>query len=593
MPAAATEPMSHPATTQPAPRRPKGYLALATACVAVGMVLRVALAIRCGVGYDEVFVMGTGLEELLASARAFFIDVPVRRSDAITPLWWWLQAVPSALLGQGSLISLRLCPVMIGVATLVLVAREAPRRLGRPAAATLLLIVTTSDVLAFCNARGEFSESLLMLLLWPALFRAGDPRRPVRKGLLWFLLLMTHLGKGLFLVAGLAAAETVHLALRRRRSRATRALAVSIGVAVIPVVAWLCLVNVLAFAGGPVETDAGKASDIWHAITRITMDYQATKAHMVAGPFAAMQVYLDGMVWPGAVLWTVPLLAGAAASLAPVFRGARQGRRCVLAAGLVPWVAVGAWLVIGGGVVGSRFHLLYWPAVWVMAAMGLQRLWRRRQRGFLVLAALVWSLHVTIALSWRSWIDRTLDVSAIGIVLGAVILVAAILPAMPVQRRRSSPSRHSRQVVGVALLMLVAAGCLLGYGPIAWGPAARFEPMDTARPSVELRLLADIDAYRGQGQPWPTSHGRTLYSDLAHFHLSRADRQPHDVEQAIAYLQRELRDRPDDPRAWFYLGLAYQEAGAPVDQVRQAWQRSYALNPIPMVAERLSALPPG
>jgi tetratricopeptide (TPR) repeat protein len=219
-------------------------------------------------------------------------------------------------------------------------------------------------------------------------------------------------------------------------------------------------------------------------------------------------------------------------------------------------------------------------------------LWRRRRRGFLVLAALVWSLHVAIALSWRSWIDRALEVGAIGILLGVVILVAAILPAMTVRRRRSSPSRHSSQVVGVALLGIVAAGCLLGYGPIAWGPAARFEPMDTAQPSVELRLLADIDAYRGQGQPWPTSHGRTLYSDLAHFHLSRADRRPHDVEQAIAYLQRELRDRPDDPRAWFYLGLAYQEAGAPVDQVRQAWQRSYALNPIPMVAERLSALPP-
>jgi hypothetical protein len=562
------------------------------ACIAMGAVLRVALAVRCGVGYDEVFVMGTGLEELLTSARAFFIDVPVRRSDAITPLWWWLQAVPSAVLGQGSLISLRVLPVFLGVATLVLVAREAPRRLGRPSAAILLLIVTTSDVVAFCNARGEFAESLLLLLLWPALFRVGDPQQPIRKGLLWLLLLMTHLGKGLFLLAGLGAAEMVCLASLRQRTSATRSLATSLAVAVVPVVAWLFLVQTVAFAAGPVQTDAGEVSSVWNALIRITTGYQATKEHMVAGPFAATQVYLDGMVWPGAVLWTVPLLAGAAAALAPVFRGGWRGRRRALAAGLVPSVAAGAGLVIGGGLVGARFHLLYWPALWVMAAMGLQRMWRRREHEFLIFVALAWPLHAAVALSWRSWIDRTLGLNAIGIGLGVVILAAVILLARTTQRRRPPPPRHSRQVVGVFLLAIVATGCLAGYGPVAWGPAARFEPMDTTKPTLELHLLAGIDAYRGEGQPWPTPHGRTLYSDLAHFHLSRADRQPHDVERAIAYLRRELRDRPDDPRAWFYLGLAYQAAGAPVAQVRQAWQRSYALNPIPMVAERLSTLPP-
>ncbi len=572
------------------PRHRHGYLAFAIACIAIGAVFRIALAIRCGVGYDEVLVMATGLEELSGSVRAFLIDVPVRRSNAITPLWWWLQAAAAAPLGPGSLLSLRLAPVILGVATLVLIAWKAPRRLGRRSAAVLLLIVSTSDVMALCNARGEFAESLLMLLLWPALLGVGDPRKPVRKGLLWLVMLMTHLGKGLFLVGGLAAAELIHLTLQRPQARSTRSFGCSLAVAFLPTAAWLWLVNALAFAAGPVKTDAGTATDIWHALTRITTDYQTTKTHMVVDPFAAMQVYLDGMVWPATVLWAVPLLAGAAASVMPVFRGARQSRRSVFAAGLVPWIAVGAGLVIGGGMVGARFHLLYWPVLWVMASMGLQRIWRRR--GAIVVAAIAWSLHVTLAFSWRSWIDHTLGVSVTGMALGAVVLAAAILQAVTIPQFRLSANRFSCQVAGAALLAIVAAASLLCYGPVAWGPAARFEPMCTAQPTAEMLLLASIDAYRGQGRPWPGPHGRTLRVDLANFHLFCENRQPLDVERAIAYLRQELRHRPDDPRAWFYLGLGYQEAGAPVDWVRQAWQRSYALEPTPMVAERLSALPP-
>jgi hypothetical protein len=394
---------------------------------------------------------------------------------------------------------------------------------------------------------------------------------------------MTHLGKGLFLVAGLGAAEIVSLVLLPRRGRAAGSLALSIGVAVVPVVAWLVMVNGLAFGDGPVQTDAGETASAWRAVVGITAEYGQTKAHMVAGPFAASQVYLDGMVWPGSVGWTVPLLAGVVAALVPLFRGARRGRRRVLVLSLVPWVVAGVGVVIGSGMVGSRFHLLYWPAAWVIAALGLHRLLGRGGRGVLGLLALVWSAHVVLAFSWRSWIDRALGIQAVGIVTGAAILVVMLLVMSPGYRRA--------RVGGVGLLAVVGVGCLLAWGPVAWGPAARFEPMDAAGSTVEVRLLADVDAYRGRGGPWPGSHGRSLYIDLAHFHLSRADRAPRDVEQAIEYIERELRRRPDDPRAWFYLGLALQEAGAPVARIREAWQRSYDLDPQPRVAERLATLP--
>ena len=88
--------------------------------IALGTVLRLAYAVRCGVGYDEVFVMGVGLEETASSWGALLIDVPVRRSDGITPLWWWVQEIPFAFQRHASLVGLRVIPLVLGVGTLLL-----------------------------------------------------------------------------------------------------------------------------------------------------------------------------------------------------------------------------------------------------------------------------------------------------------------------------------------------------------------------------------------------------------------------------------------------------------------------------------------
>ena len=185
--------------------------------IVAGAGLRIAYAVRCGVGYDEVFVMGLGLDELFGSWRAFFIDVPIRRSDGITPLWWWVQAIPKAVMGHLSLAGLRAVPVILGIATLVLTWRVALPRIGRGPTVILIALAAVSDVLAFSNARGEFAESLLLMVALPAACLIGQPQRFRLKGALWLVLLMTHLGKGLFLVAGLIVADVVSAMLQAGR----------------------------------------------------------------------------------------------------------------------------------------------------------------------------------------------------------------------------------------------------------------------------------------------------------------------------------------------------------------------------------------
>ncbi|MCH7813939.1 MAG: hypothetical protein IID40_07955 [Planctomycetes bacterium] len=425
--------------------------------ILAGIALRVAYAVRCGLGYDEVFVMGIGLDELYASWRALLIDVPLRRSDGITPLWWWVQAVAGLYDGHPSLISLRVGPVLLGGAALLIAWRVAAARLGRGPAVILVGLLAVSDVMAFSNARGEFAESLLIFLALPAALLVGQPRRSRLKGSLWLLLLMTHLGKGAFLVAVLALAEGVSMLVVRhhRKTRpAFRELTQSILIAGLPTVAWLLLLNATAFASGPVVTDAGPRDSVWHALTAITFGYAQAKAHLVAGSFDAMQVYLDGAIWPTTTISAVPLIVGLIAAF-----GA-GGRRRVLALSLLPWIVIGIVAVIGRGILGARFHLLYLPAVWIVASMGLWRL--RRARGRTILACgLAWVIHLAVAFSWSSWTERAVGLSHLVPLAIALAIVAVVVALLGWGR----PGHRLPAVTVVGFLLVAAVGT---GGPWRW-----------------------------------------------------------------------------------------------------------------------------
>jgi hypothetical protein len=226
---------------------------------------------------------------------------------------------------------------------------------------------------------------------------------------------------------------------------------------------------------------------------------------------------------------------------------------------------------------------MYLPPVWLLASLGLRRI-ARGSPVKLAPLGLLWAAHVGLAFSWTSWIDRTLQPSA-WTVLGTLIVAApviALLAAPPIRRKQAG---------GLTLTICLLISALLA-GTLRWGPAARFEPMNAGEAAQSRQLLAAIDAARSGHTTYPPAHGRDLCIDLTHYYLTKPDASAADIARAVQYAERQTRRDTRDARAWFYLGLAYQRQGRPAEQVRQAWLRSYRLQPTDVVARKLDALEP-
>ncbi|MFH0983418.1 MAG: hypothetical protein V2A79_18015 [Planctomycetota bacterium] len=621
----------------------------ALGCIGAGIIFRLALSMRAPVSYDEVFVMGVGLDEMGTSARAFFIDVPLRRSNGITPLWWWVQALPPLMAGRITLGGLRVAPLLLSGVALAITFRTAAARVGRGPAALFVMFAASSDVLAFCSARGEFAESLLLLWVLPGVSWVGSRRHTLAKGLLGGLMLMTHLGKGLFLVVVMALSDAVVQGVRYRARGAMVRPCVSLAIALVPTVCWLVLAGGLA-ADGPLMTDIGPVAGPAEALWKLTAGYAETKRHMVGTPFDALQVWLDGGVWPLTTISALPALVGVIAAVSR-----RHGRRGGLGLGLMVWTGLGLAAVVAGGLVGARFHLLYLPAVWLAASIGLWRLRRLAGPRILVLGGL-WAASVWAAFSWASWAERLWRPGVFAFILAGACTAAVGLLAWHAQARLKARGRNpwdrlpslskkpnalqmtdwkvgptgqgkfhhgqpsytapaacgesGQERCGTGIqapaetqagslchnfchgLLAVAgalcAGVMLG-GVLAWGPL-RWAPFARLEPYAGTTELAAVDAYRLGKASLPGPTGRTLYIDLANYFLKKDGRSVRDLQRAEYYARLETERIPDDARAWFYWGETQRELGAPAEKVRSAWERSYGLHPAPLVEQKLREL---
>ncbi len=544
----------------------------ALGCICAGLVFRLGISLRSPVSYDEVFVMGIGLDKITSSARDFVIDVPLRHSNAITPLWWWVQAVPALLAGRISLWGLRLAPLLLGGVTLIVTFRVAKSRLGHGPAALLVMFAAVSDVLAFSNSRGEFAESLLLLWVLPCVCLVGDRRSVVTKGLLGWLILMTHLGKGLLLVGALALADAVAQTVRYRKPGAALRPLISLAVAVVPTFCWLTVACGLT-TGGPMLTDIGTVAGPGEMLWKLTARHGETKAHMIAAPLDAVQVWLDGWVWPVSAVSAFPLLVGMIAAV-----GRPRGRRGSLSLGLMFWVGLGLVILVARGMVGARFHLLYLPAVWLSASIGLWRLRCLRPERLLALGGL-WVVSVWAAFSWTGWEERLWSPPAFAFTLAGAWSLVVVLAYVGRWRRWAA----GRAAAGCASATVVVMMVLV-FGPLQWAPFARMEPC------AGCEELTAIDAYRLEKARLPGYHNRTLYIDLANYFIHKDHRTIDDLRRAEHYARLETERVPCDARAWFYHGETLRRLGASPERVRAAWERSYELNPTSMLEQRLQDL---
>jgi hypothetical protein len=585
-----TDPTTRTLSTSPSSVRPRtiaswcrgpGATVVAGAIILLGLSYRLALTQRLPVGYDEVFVMSVGLEEMADGADQLLIEVPVTRSSGITPLWWWIEYVPFWLTGGLSLAVLRVVPVLLGAATMAMAFFVARRTLGRRIALVFLGFLCLSDIVAFTNGRGDFSESLSLLAIVALACLMGRRGYALARGVLLFVLLMAGLGKGLcVLVLVLAAESTVTLIVPRERWQRVKGILTSLAVALVPTAAYLLWANSHFASAGVIRHDAVEASNVVDLIRKLTLDYAQVKAHVTGGVRDAAQVYLDFAVWPVTVVSVVPLIGGLVWGCRLVvacwFRPrSRRGRQV---AGLVIWAVLGAAVVIGRGTAGARFHLLYLPALWMLAAMWLSG-GRRRPWAWKLIFGWLTAGYVACAAGWTDWTQARID-------WGTVAMVAAgLMPVVALVVYATTRKGLAGRVVWPVGILAAWVTCIVTAGPATWAHYARFEPM------VGSEELAALDDYRSgrQTQP-PAPHGRTLLIDLAHYHLFARPTTREHRERALHHARREVARDQSDARAWFYLGLALQNSGAPITEVRQTWERSLSLKPSEIVERHLAEL---
>jgi hypothetical protein len=443
-----------------------------------------------------------------------------------------------------------------------------------------LAFVALSDILIFTNSRGEFSESLAVPLMIIAVCLAGRPGQTLARGGVWALLLLIALVKGIFVVGAIVLAEgCVALARPGMRGKRLARLALSLLLAVVPIGLYLAWGSA-HFSGQTILHDALEAHGVGELIRALVFDYTTIKAHVTGSMRDAAFVALDFDVWPITVMTTPLLVACVAWSVFCSVRSQLQGRsrRAVACNVLTIWALIGAIVVVTRGTLAARFHLMYLPAAWMVAAIVLARPRRAISAFALLIGVALWSAYVGLGAAWLDWDEPTISVSRWITVAGVLLAIGALVLGLAVRSGKPIAELGGISAILLAVLVLCIAG------PISWAPFARFEPMPRGD---ELALL---DACRSGREAYPPPLNRTLYIDLANYYLGGAPDTPESREWALYYARLEAERVPDDPRAWFYVGEALLRTGGDWREVRAAWRRSLELAPNEQLAKRLAQL---
>jgi hypothetical protein len=564
-------------------------------CVAVfGISYRVVLTLAMPVGYDEIYDLSLGLLAMRESPVAFLFSVPIERAAAAAPFWWWLQAVPVGLFGDVSLASLRVVPFLLGVATLAIAYFAARRRFGPRVATMFCGLAACSDVLGFANSRGEFAESLMVPLVIIATCAVALAERGFIRGLAWMGLMLTSVGKAILIIGLSCVAEGAAAALAPRlRQRLMARLAIPMSLAVSLTLFWLIPAQVVHRRHG-FDHAAGHYNSVFSLIYDVTFRYTAVKEHVTGSSRDAVQVWLDGRVWPLTVLSAGPILAGAVLSLNRIVAGLRRRRsiepiplernnmsalrgghatrahrdglltaRLSMQAGLLAWTLLGVGILLFRGTAGSRFHLLYLPAAWLLAALNVVPWVRSLAPTSAAILGGAWIALTWAALGWESWTAASFDVPR-ALALAVPIAALSVFGVLIALRAGLSAAR-CLAVLGLAS----AIGLSVWAGPARWAPLAQNDSEPMCRSSSLRRLdKAPVDGAT------PAERGGNYYTFLAHYFLSTDQ-----FERAEHYARKAVDAGPRDATNWMYLGLVYDALGRPADERRQVWRKALDFKP--------------
>ncbi len=466
----------------------------------LALAYRTLAALTLPVVFDEACVMAYGLSRAFLGVRAFLFEVPIAVSNGITPLWFWAQSVPAALLGETTKAGLRALPLLLGLVAVWLTGRESGALAGRRAAAVGGFLAAVHGPYLFANARGEYSESLLVvlvLLLLRDLRRAGGALPSFACASWPALALLTYLGKGLIVWAAFAVYVVLFAGLRawcgpRRRQEALRAAGL-VALPLMPALAWLVTAQAVLFPPGKaLVTDLGRVDSVWSNLHRLTAGYGSEAQTFMVGSWRdALYVYTDFDVWPTLALLAVPALWVLARLALDLARAIRRREVPAAADALRPLclVLVPACLLVAKGALDVRFHLLFWPVLLVYCAVAIED-WLRalgplRLRECLLAGLVEWA--------YVAWTQRG-SAPALRVAWAAVGITVALLAVACL--RGALPSTSARlAIVPVALAMLWSS---VARGPIDWGRRWAWEPSPmradvpravTTFPNVDLQIV--------------------------------------------------------------------------------------------------------
>ncbi len=565
----------------------------------IGLVLRLLTVWRLPLMADEVSVMAYGLAQAFTAdnAQALGIEVPLNLSNGITPLWFWLQALPASLFGVTSKLGLRSIPVLLGLLSIVLAYRGTLAMFTGRSAWFAGLAMACMGLMLYNNSRGEFSESLmapLLLLMLFDLYPKRDPRPIPWRVALWpGLILFTYFGKGVLVWGAYCGVLASLWALARlgwaRPGRLTFVrMLVLVCLPLVPSLLWMATAQAVMFRDGPILMDFGMVTSVWDAVWKLTLGYGIkTKTFMVSSWHDALFPFTGFWIWPTLCI-LAPVLVGAwLLGLRDLFRGFRSRmqtdseptlERAVVCLGLsLPVFA----LVLYKGALGARFHVLYLIPMLPFAAYAFDRWLGMLERGktwaFLAIGAPP-LLFVSATSSWSDRLQGEFDPSRFYVTGGVTLAWFALITALA--SRPAWKARGARAFAVLASLLLVISS--LGSGVMAWGqeyawepePRNGAEPRSTSIFSNPDTFLTGMLIHRGIMNA--EVQGEFAKDDEA------AKQQKHKqlVQRYRPYLLRCIEAHPDDRGAMIFAtkelyGFSTEDRGLAVAK----WKEFLAQNP--------------
>ncbi|MCP4373855.1 MAG: hypothetical protein GY797_38000 [Deltaproteobacteria bacterium] len=369
--------------------------------------------------HDEIIVIQAAVRSLdFAVERGYWwevlIDIPLRFSAAVTPLWNWLQYIVTLLLPVGEHPT-RLLPFACSFLPIILSYYLTAQYFTRRIAIGTAIAFAISDICLWTSTKSEFTEQLLVSCMLSALiFMLRKNKRDFFIGsMLLGIAPLTYLGKGIFIYALYLLWLTGGSFLKRYYWRHAKANTFRdlvyyygvLGISLIPTIVWLfaAFYRIGLIQSTNLKAELGQIQSFSMYIYHLTVGIFKTRSFMQGYPGSNFIIYSYLEAWPTSTMMTPLALLGIISSLINLsknnFSKSHELFLVMAVLGYVPFL----YFTLNG-YQGARYTLLYHYPFALSFALGIQTLitWfdlslKNRIKGYLVIFIILCYAFLMIA----------------------------------------------------------------------------------------------------------------------------------------------------------------------------------------------------